>query len=111
MSAHVLEFFRDQVAAGSRLSMPDSCPRVLYVRSGSLTARSNAAVAQIADRLLAASHTVMVTEVEFSKICEAAGGYGERVTEPDAVPAAIQRCLKEVRGGRSALMHVRIPVL
>jgi hypothetical protein len=33
------------------------------------------------------------------------------VTEPAAVPAAIQRCLAEVRGGRSALMHVRIPVL
>jgi acetolactate synthase-1/2/3 large subunit len=56
-------------------------------------------------------NALLAPDVEFTKICEAAGGYGERVTEPDAVPAAIQRCLKEVRGGRSALMHVRIPVL
>jgi acetolactate synthase-1/2/3 large subunit len=56
-------------------------------------------------------NALLAPEVEFTKICEAAGGYGEKVTEPDAVPAAIQRCLKEVRGGRSALMHVRIPVL
>jgi acetolactate synthase-1/2/3 large subunit len=56
-------------------------------------------------------NALLAPDVEFTKICEAAGGYGERVTEPDAVPAAIQRCLKEVRGGRSALAHVRIPVL
>ena len=56
-------------------------------------------------------NALLAPDVEFAKICEAAGGYGERVSEPDAVPAAIQRCLKEVRGGRSALAHVRIPVL
>jgi len=56
-------------------------------------------------------NALLAPEVEFTKICEAAGGYGERVDDPDAVPAAIQRCLKKVRGGRSALMHVRIPVL
>jgi len=56
-------------------------------------------------------NALLAPDVEFTKICEAAGGYGERVDDPDAVPAAIQRCLKEVRGGRSALLHVRIPVL
>jgi len=56
-------------------------------------------------------NALLAPEIEFTKIAEAAGAYGEKVTEPDAVPAAIQRCLKEVRGGRSALMHVRIPVL
>jgi len=56
-------------------------------------------------------NALLAPDVEFTKICEAAGGYGERVDDPEAVPAAIQRCLKEVRGGRSALMHVRIPVL
>ena len=48
MSTHALEFFRDQLPAGSRLSMPDPCPRVLYVRSGSLTARSSAIVTTLA---------------------------------------------------------------
>src|SRR5260221_308517 len=56
-------------------------------------------------------NALLAPDIEFTKICEAAGGYGERVDDPEAVPAAIQRCLKEVRGGRSALMHVRIPVL
>jgi len=48
MSTHALEFFRDQLPAGSRLSMPDPCARVLYVRSGSFTARSNATVTTLA---------------------------------------------------------------
>jgi acetolactate synthase-1/2/3 large subunit len=56
-------------------------------------------------------NALLAPEIEFAKIAEAAGAYGEKVTEPGAVPEAIQRCLKEVRGGRSALMHVRIPVL
>jgi hypothetical protein len=33
------------------------------------------------------------------------------VDDAEAVPAAIRRCLKEVHGGRAALLHVRIPVL
>jgi acetolactate synthase I/II/III large subunit len=56
-------------------------------------------------------NALLAPDVEFAKICEAAGGYGEMLTDPEAVPAAIQRCLKEVRGGRSAVLHVRIPVL
>ena len=48
MAAAALEFFRDQLPAGSRLSLPDPCPRVLYVRSGSLTARSSAVVTTLA---------------------------------------------------------------
>jgi len=56
-------------------------------------------------------NALLAPDIEFTKICEAAGGYGERVDNPEAVPAAIQRCLKEVRGGRSALLHARIPVL
>src|SRR6266705_3467729 len=49
-------------------------------------------------------NALLAPDIEFAKVCEAAGGYGERVTDPDAVPAAIQRCLKEVRGGRAALL-------
>jgi quercetin dioxygenase-like cupin family protein len=48
MSTHALEFFRDRLPAGARLSLPDPCPRVVYVRSGSLTARSSASVATLA---------------------------------------------------------------
>jgi len=53
----------------------------------------------------------LAPEMNFAKVGEAAGAYGEVLTEPDAVPAAIQRCLKEVRGGRSAVLHVRVTPL
>jgi acetolactate synthase-1/2/3 large subunit len=43
--------------------------------------------------------------VDFSKVGEAFGAYGEKLTDPAQVPAAIERCLKEVRGGRSAVLH------
>jgi acetolactate synthase-1/2/3 large subunit len=49
--------------------------------------------------------------MDFSKIVEAAGGYGERLADPDDVPAAIARCLQEVRNGRSALLHVLVTKL
>jgi acetolactate synthase I/II/III large subunit len=45
------------------------------------------------------------TDMDFSKIVEAAGGYGERLVDPAEVPAAISRCLTQVRAGRSALLH------
>ena len=37
--------------------------------------------------------------------------YGETLTDPDAAPQAIRRCLAEVRGGRPAVLHVKLPVL
>jgi acetolactate synthase-1/2/3 large subunit len=51
------------------------------------------------------------TDMDFSKVVEAAGGYGERLVEPGEVPAAIARCLTEVRNGRSALLHVCVTKL
>ena len=51
------------------------------------------------------------TDMDFSKIVEAAGGYGERLVDPDQVTDAIARCLKEVRNGRSALLHVCVTKL
>jgi acetolactate synthase-1/2/3 large subunit len=49
--------------------------------------------------------------VEFAKVAESVGGHGESVTDPTAVPAAIQRALAAVRGGAPAVLHVRIPAL
>jgi acetolactate synthase-1/2/3 large subunit len=51
------------------------------------------------------------TDMDFSKIVEAAGGYGERLVDPGEVPAAIGRCLAEVRNGRSALLHACVTKL
>jgi acetolactate synthase-1/2/3 large subunit len=43
----------------------------------------------------------------FEKVCEAAGGYGERVEDPEEVPAALERALHAVRvEGRQALLNV-----
>jgi acetolactate synthase-1/2/3 large subunit len=50
----------------------------------------------------------LAPKVEFGKIAEAFGAYAERVSDPADVPAAIARCAKEVRGGRTALLHVRV---
>jgi len=44
------------------------------------------------------------TDMDFSKIVEAAGGYGERLVDPTEVPDAISRCLAQVRAGHSALL-------
>jgi acetolactate synthase-1/2/3 large subunit len=53
----------------------------------------------------------LMPDADFSKIGEAFGAYGEKVTNPDEVPAAIARAVKEVRGGRTAILHVRVTKL
>jgi acetolactate synthase-1/2/3 large subunit len=50
----------------------------------------------------------LAPKVAFTKIGEAFGAYAEKVADPADVPAAIARCVKEVRGGRSALLHARV---
>src|SRR5262249_60686002 len=43
----------------------------------------------------------------FEKMCEAAGGYGERVDDPAALPRALQRAMSVVNDeGRQALLNV-----
>jgi acetolactate synthase-1/2/3 large subunit len=46
--------------------------------------------------------------VHFTKVAEAFGAYGEEVSDPADVAAALARCVKEVRGGRAALLHARV---
>jgi acetolactate synthase I/II/III large subunit len=53
----------------------------------------------------------LTPDAEFSKIGEAFGAYGEKVTNPDDVPAALKRCVDAIRGGRSAILHVRVTKL
>jgi acetolactate synthase I/II/III large subunit len=47
----------------------------------------------------------LAIDVDFSKVGEAFGAYGEKLTDPGEVPAAIERSLKEVHGGRTAILH------
>jgi len=42
----------------------------------------------------------------FETICEASGGYGERVEDPKELPDAMERALKAVDGGQQALLNV-----
>jgi acetolactate synthase-1/2/3 large subunit len=43
----------------------------------------------------------------FEQICAAAGGYGERVEDPAALPAALERAMSAVRDeGRQALLNL-----
>jgi acetolactate synthase-1/2/3 large subunit len=53
----------------------------------------------------------LLPNAEFAKIGEAFGAYGEKVVNPDDVPAALARAVKEVRGGRAAILHVRVTKL
>src|SRR3989454_9548789 len=56
-------------------------------------------------------NALLAPDIEFIKICEAAGGYGGRGEDPQTGAAADHRRPQKRRGGRSAPAHVRIPVL
>jgi acetolactate synthase I/II/III large subunit len=53
----------------------------------------------------------LMPDAEFSKIGEAFGAHGEKVSNPDDVPAALKRCVDAIRGGRTAILHVRVTKL
>ena len=46
--------------------------------------------------------------MNFAKVAEASGAYGELVSDPAEVESAIARCLDAVRTGRSALLHAKV---
>jgi acetolactate synthase-1/2/3 large subunit len=46
--------------------------------------------------------------MDFGKIAEASGAYGELVSDAAAVEGAIARCLEAVRSGRSAVLHAKV---
>jgi acetolactate synthase-1/2/3 large subunit len=53
----------------------------------------------------------LAPKVHFTKVAEAFGAYAEEVGDPADVAAALARCVKEVRGGRAALLHARVTKL
>jgi len=53
----------------------------------------------------------LAPDMDFAKVAEAAGAYGERVADPRAVERAIARCLAALREGRSALLHAKVTKL
>ncbi len=50
----------------------------------------------------------LAPNVRFGKVAEAFGAHAEDVSDPAKLPEAIARCVREVRGGRSALLHARV---
>jgi acetolactate synthase-1/2/3 large subunit len=50
----------------------------------------------------------LAPDVHFAKVGEAFGAHAEEVSDPADVPAALARCVKEVRGGRAAILHARV---
>ncbi len=50
----------------------------------------------------------LAPKVAFSKVGEAFGAHAEELSDPAQVPAALARCVKEVRSGRAALLHARV---
>ena len=57
---------------------------------------------------LEAFQSQLAKGMDFAGIAEAAGAYGETLTEPAEAANAVRRCLAEVRGGRSALLHAHV---
>ncbi|MDE8651540.1 thiamine pyrophosphate-requiring protein [Novosphingobium album (ex Liu et al. 2023)] len=53
-------------------------------------------------------HSRLPTGMDFARTVEAAGGYGEQVADPAAIPAALDRALAALAEGRSALLHVMV---
>lgn len=49
--------------------------------------------------------------MDFAQLARAGGAFGARVGEPDEVNRAVRDGLAAVRGGRPAVLHVRIPSL
>jgi acetolactate synthase I/II/III large subunit len=47
-------------------------------------------------------------ERHFEQVAQAFGAYGECVSEPSEVPAAIARCLQAVDAGRAAVLNVQL---
>ena len=45
---------------------------------------------------------------DFSEVAKAFGAYGECVTEPDELGAAIDRCLAALDDGKAAVLHVHV---
>jgi acetolactate synthase I/II/III large subunit len=50
----------------------------------------------------------LMPDVEFGRIGEAFGAYAEKVSNPADVPAALARCVAQVRGGRCAILHAPV---
>ena len=53
----------------------------------------------------------LAPDMNFAKVAEAAGAHGELVSDPDALDAAIARCLAALKGGQAAVLHVRVTKL
>lgn len=50
----------------------------------------------------------LLPDMQFAKVAEAAGAYGETLEDPAETEASIGRCLAALREGRSAVLHVRV---
>jgi acetolactate synthase-1/2/3 large subunit len=50
-------------------------------------------------------------DIDLSQLAACTGAHGERVAEPDRLPAAVARAVEAVRGGRSAVLQVQVTSL
>src|SRR5690606_23469526 len=50
----------------------------------------------------------LAPDMNFAKLAESAGAYGELLDDPAQVEEAIGRCLAMVGAGRSAVLHARV---
>lgn len=55
--------------------------------------------------------SLLAPDMDFAKVAEAAGAYGELLDDPAEADAAVARCLAAVRSGQAAVLHVRVASL
>ncbi len=53
-------------------------------------------------------HGTFINGPDYVKVIESFGGFGETVTDPEAVPDALRRGLEAVESGRTAVLDVRV---
>ncbi len=98
--------------AGHIVSEAQGLPILTIVwNNGIWNAVQNATKTTYADGIAVQTNNFAVTTLsqsfQYELICQAAGGYGERVEDPAEVPAALERALNAVRNEkRQALLNV-----
>ena len=98
--------------AGHIVSEAQGLPVLTIVwNNGIWNAVQNATRTTYADGFAVQTNNFAVTTLsqsfQYELICQAAGGYGERVEDPAEVPAALERALNAVRNeNRQALLNV-----
>jgi acetolactate synthase-1/2/3 large subunit len=107
-------YFNTPLAAVATAKQYDLPILTIIVDNGGWAAVKNATLRVYPEgvaRQISLFQATSASDMEFSKLADTAGAYGEKLTEPDEVPLALERCLDRVRHGQSAILHACVTKL